>query len=151
MMRILVDADACPVKHEIVKIAKVYQIPVLLFFDTSHVYHDGYSEVITIDQGRDMVDFALINRVNPGDLVITQDYGVASMALAKQAHCINQNGLIYTPDNIDALLHSRYENQKLRSANIRVKGPKKRREEDNHHFEEKFIHLLKQILEVNYE
>ncbi|MCG8401890.1 MAG: DUF188 domain-containing protein, partial [Firmicutes bacterium] len=80
-MRILVDADACPVKEIILKIAKQNNIPVIMAVDTSHEIHDDYSKVITVDKARDSVDIALINLIKPGDLVVTQDYGVAAMAL----------------------------------------------------------------------
>jgi uncharacterized protein len=144
-MRILVDADACPVKEIIVEISKQNHLPVILFFDTSHVYQDNYSTVYTIDKGRDQVDFALIKHLQPGDIVVTQDYGVAAMALAKKAYPINQNGLIFTNHNIETLLDSRYTNQKLRKAHHRVKGPKKRTKELDDIFRSKFTQLLKEI------
>jgi uncharacterized protein len=146
-MKILVDADACPVKEIIVRIAKAYQIPVVMLFDTSHTYDDGYSEVFIIDKGRDTVDYALINKLKEQDIVITQDYGVACMALAKKGYCISQNGLVYTNQNIDSLLESRYQNQKLRNANVRVKGPKKRNTEQDEMFERNFVHLIEHVLE----
>ena len=134
-MRILVDADACPVKKEILKLAKLHNIKVLMFFDNSHVYEDDYSEVFILDKGADSVDYFLINKMIPGDIVITQDYGVASMGLAKQGVPINQNGLIFTDDNILALLNQRAYNQKIRR-HKNMKGPKKRTKEDNVKFQE---------------
>ena len=82
-MKILVDADACPVKSIIVNIAKKENIPVIMFFDTSHCYNDGYSLVKTVDKGPDSVDFAIINCIDKGDICITQDYGLAVMAMSK--------------------------------------------------------------------
>ena len=142
-MRILVDADACPVKSQIVTLAKENNISVVMFFDTSHVYNDGYSEVITVDKGPDQVDFALIQVVNAEDIVVTQDYGVAAMALAKQATPISQNGLIYTADNMDSLLYSRYNSQKMRRANKRTKGPKKRDSSQDDFFKHQLAQLIK--------
>lgn len=84
-MQILVDADACPVKGIIVKIARQYKLPVTMVIDTSHELNDSYSTVITVDKARDSVDIALINLVKTGDIVVTQDYGVAAMALGKKA------------------------------------------------------------------
>ena len=95
-MKILVDADGCPVKDIVVKIAKEYKIPVMMFADTSHFIDDGYSEVVIVGKGFNSADFALINNVVKGDIIITQDYGVATMVLSKDAHAINQNGFIYT-------------------------------------------------------
>lgn len=133
-MRILVDADACPVKKEILKLAKIHNIEVLMFLDNSHVYEDGYSNVYILDKGADSVDYFLINKMIDGDIIITQDYGVASMALAKQGVPIHQNGLIFTNDNILALLNQRAFNQKIRR-HKNMKGPKKRTKEDNLKFE----------------
>ena len=82
-MEIYVDADACPVKEIIVREAKKRKIPVTMVIDTSHELSDGYSRIITVDKARDSVDIKLINLVSPGDLVVTQDFGVAAMALGK--------------------------------------------------------------------
>ncbi len=141
-MKILVDADACPVKNIIVRIAKEYNIPVVMFIDTSHVISDGYSNVITVDKARDSVDIALINQVSKGDIVVTQDYGVAAMALPKGAKVINQNGLIYTNENIDSLLFERHFAQKVRQSGGRTSGPKKRIKENDNRFEDAFKSLI---------
>lgn len=141
-MKILVDADACPVKKIIVKVAKEYNIPVAMLIDTSHELYDGYSEVITVDKSRDSVDIALINRATKGDIVVTQDYGVAAMALSKGAMAINQNGWVYTNDNIDNLLFERHLAGKVRRSGGRTSGPKRRTEEDDARFESSFRHLI---------
>ncbi len=133
-MRILVDADACPVKKIVLKIAKEKNIKVLMFFDNAHVYEDGYSEVYILDKGADSVDYFLINKTLPGDIVVSQDYGVASMALAKRATPISNHGLIFTEDNILALLSQRAMNQKIRR-HKNMKGPKKRTKNDDEKFE----------------
>ncbi|WP_099187614.1 YaiI/YqxD family protein [Tepidibacter mesophilus] len=145
-MRILVDADACPVKDIIIKIAKNFNIAVMMFIDTSHVLHDNYSQIITVGQGKDSVDMALINSVEEGDVIITQDYGLAAMVLAKKAHVINQNGLIYTDDNIDMLLLQRHLSQKARKARKRTRSAKKRTKLDNELFERNFIELCESLI-----
>lgn len=147
-MKILVDADACPVKDIIIKIAKELKINVIMFVDTSHILNDGYSRVVTVSQGKDAVDIALINQTEKGDVVVTQDYGVASMVLGKQAYAINQNGLIYNEDNIDGLLFERHLSQKVRRAGGRTRGPKKRNKQANHQFEKVFWELCKTALGV---
>lgn len=134
-MKILVDADACPVKQIIVDVAKEYKIPVVMFIDTSHELYDGYSEIITVDKARDSVDLALINRAAKGDIVVTQDYGVAALALGKGAKALNQNGLIYTNGNIENLLLERHFSQKARRSGKRTAGPRRRAEEDDCRFE----------------
>lgn len=146
-MRILVDADACPVKQIIVRIARQKQLPVLMFIDTSHILEDGYSSVITVDQSRDSVDLALVNRLAAGDLVITQDYGLASMALAKGAYVMNQNGMVYSNDNIDRLLFERHLAQKVRRSGGRTSGPRKRTREDDARFESAFQRILFELCE----
>lgn len=140
-MRILVDADACPVKKEILKLAKKHKIEVLMFLDNAHVYEDGYSTVYILDKGADSVDYFLINKMQLDDIVITQDYGVASMALAKQGVPINQNGLIFTNDNILSLLNQRAYNQKIRR-HKNMRGPKKRTKENNIKFEESLQYVI---------
>jgi len=143
-MRILVDADACPVKGIIVRLAKSRKIPVIMLTDTSHQINDGYSEVITVDKAADSVDFALIGMLACDDIVVTQDYGLAAMALGKSAKAINQNGLIYTNDNIDRLLMERFVGNKIRRGGGRTKGPAKRTKEDDARFEAAFAGLISQ-------
>jgi len=140
-MRILVDADACPVKNEILKIAKNHKIEVIMFFDNSHVYEDGYSTVYILDKGADSVDYFLINKMVEDDIVVTQDYGVATMALSKKGYPINQNGLIFNDENILSLLNQRAFNQKIRR-HKNMKGPKKRTKENNIKFEESLQFLI---------
>jgi len=134
-MRILVDADACPVKEIIVRLAKQREIPVIMLIDTSHQLNDGYSTVITVDKAADSVDFALMGLLVRNDIVVTQDYGLAAMALGKGGCVINQNGLEYTNDNIDRLLMERHLGAKVRRGGGRTKGPAKRTKEDNERFE----------------
>jgi uncharacterized protein YaiI (UPF0178 family) len=141
-MRILVDADACPVKEIIVRLAKRKNIPVTMLIDTSHMLNDGYSKIITVDKQADSVDFALMGLLTKDDIVVTQDFGLAAMVLGKGARVVNQNGLVYTDDNIDKLLLERYLGQKVRRGGGRTKGPAKRTTEDNERFEAAFLMLL---------
>jgi Uncharacterized protein conserved in bacteria len=141
-MQILVDADACPVKDIIVKTAKKNGIPVTMIIDTSHELHDGYSTVITVDKARDSVDIKLINLVQRGDIVVTQDYGVAAMGLGKGAKVLNQNGLIYSDANIDRLLFERHIGQKVRRAGGRTGTMKKRSKENDEDFERALLMLI---------
>jgi len=142
-MRILVDADACPVKEIIVKLAKENNIDVKMYLDNSHIYSDGYSKVLIFDKGADSVDYALIKDVLKGDIVVTQDYGVAAMALAKAGIPIHQNGTVFTNFNIDSFLNQRYTGQKMRRAGLRTKGPKKRTKDHDKAFFESLNNLIK--------
>ncbi len=119
-------------------------MPVTLICDTNHALSSGYSEVITVSPGADAVDFALVNRCRPGDIVITQDYGVAAMALAKGAKAMHQSGLEYTGENIDGLLGQRHMAKKARRASSKnhLKGPKKRTSRDDDAFAAAFEKLL---------
>ena len=80
-MRIFIDADACPVVGIVEKVAKEHNLPVTLLCDTNHVLSSDYSEVIVVGAGADAVDYKLISIYHKGEVVISQDYGVASMAL----------------------------------------------------------------------
>lgn len=141
-MQILVDADACPVKDIIVKAAKSQGIPVTMIIDTAHELNDGYSKVITVDQERDSADFALMKLLTKDDIVVTQDFGLAALVLGKGARAINQNGLVYSNDNIDKLLFERFLGQKVRRGGGRTTNPKKRTPKDNERFEAAFLKLL---------
>ena len=144
-MRIYIDADACPVIALTIDIAKNYNIPVTLICDTCHILDKYNAEVITVEKGADSADLKLANKVIQGDIVVTQDYGLATLCLAKKAYAINQNGLIFTDDNIDSLLFSRYINKKDRMAGKRTKGPKKRTEQNNIDFKNALIKLIEEI------
>lgn len=109
-------------------------VPVVILCDTSHRIEREGAQTLVFDKGADSVDFALVNRVKPGDLVVTQDYGLASMCLAKCARVLNQNGLEYTADNIDALMLQRHENKKLLRAGKHPKGTAKRTKEQDIRF-----------------
>jgi len=141
-MQILVDADACPVKQIIVRLAKQRGIPVTMLIDTAHELNDGYSRVITVDQQADSVDYALMGLLTRDDIVVTQDFGLAAMVLGKGARAVNQNGLIYTNDNIDKLLLERHIGQRVRRGGGRTKSPAKRNKEDNARFEAELESLL---------
>ena len=125
-MKVLIDADACPVVDIAVKLCSKWNIPCLLLCDTAHTMHRDGAETLIFDKGADSVDFALANRVCPRDIVITQDYGLAAICLARQAKVLHQDGWSYTEDNIQALLWSRHETKKYRASGGRTKGPSKR-------------------------
>lgn len=143
-MRVLVDADACPVKGIIVEISKRYNVSVTMLCDTSHEINDGYSTVVVVDKANDSVDYALMKILAKEDIVVTQDYGLAAMVLGKGAKCLNQNGLIYSDDNIDRLLMERHIGQKVRRGGGRTKGPAKRTKENDERFAVVFEKLIKE-------
>ena len=146
-MRIYVDADACPVIPIVEQVAEKNNIAVTLLCDTNHVLDSDYSEVKIIGAGADAVDFALINLCRKNDIVVTQDYGVAAMALGKGAYAIHQSGKWYTDENIDQMLMERHLGKKARRASGKnhLKGPKKRTEEDDVRFQRSFERLIMTI------
>ena len=142
-MRIYIDADACPVTRIAEAIARRHGIPVILLCDTSHVLTSDYSTVRTVGEGVDAVDIALINLCQRGDIVITQDYGVAALALGKGARPIHQSGKVCTGDNVDGLLRDRHlAKNARRSGKHHLKGPAKRTAEDDRRFAESFEQLI---------
>jgi len=147
-MRILVDADACPVVKIIERTAKLYGVEVVLFCDTNHVLFSEYGSVRTVGAGADAVDFALTAECKKGDIVVTQDYGVAAMILSKGAYGLHQSGMRYTDENIDRLLAERHMAKKARMSRAKhhVKGPKKRTQEDDLRFHAALEALLRKLL-----
>ena len=161
-MRVFIDADACPVVSIVENISKKYNIPVTLLCDTNHVLTSEYSEVIVVGAGADAVDYKLISICHRGDIVVSQDYGVAAMALGKGAFAIHQSGKWYTDENIDRMLMERHLNKKARrsSSKSHIKGrtmsgghrlcadrsgsgePKKRTSEDDERFAQSFEKLV---------
>lgn len=141
-MKILIDADGCPVVDICIRISKEYNIEAIIICDTSHIFEREGVKTIVISKGNDNVDFALVNKVAKGDIVVTQDYGLAAMVLSKEGYPINQNGLIYNDKNIGELLHYRYISKKVRASGGKIKGPRKRSEKDNYKFEKELRKLL---------
>lgn len=141
-MKILIDADGCPVVDITVRAAKRNNIECLILCDTSHVFEKDGATTMTFSKGADSVDYALVNCVLAGDIVITQDYGLAAMCLSKNAVVINQDGLEYNDDNIDALLLARHTAKKIRNSGGRLKGPKKRTAIQDEEFKAKLHSLL---------
>ena len=141
-MTVLIDADGCPVTDIAIRLCKRFQIQCVLLCDTAHEFHRDGVETLVFDKGADSVDFALVNRVSKGDLVVTQDYGLASMCLARKCRVLHQDGWEYTLENIDALLLVRHESRKHRASGGRFKGPKKRTDQQDKAFEAALTALL---------
>ncbi len=146
-MKVLIDADACPVVDIAVGLCREYHTECILLCDTAHEIHRDGAVTLIFDKGTDSVDFALVNRVSPGDIVITQDYGLASMCLAKRAHVLHQDGWAYTEDNIQALLFQRHATRAYRASGGRTKGPAKRHSEQNKAFRTALEQLLQQTVQ----
>ncbi len=144
-MMIWIDADACPVKEIVLRLAKGRRLPVTMVCDTSHQLWDSYATVLTVDRHGDSADLAILNRAAKGDILVTQDYGLAALALGKGLYAIHQSGMEFTGENIDELLFTRALSGKLRRAGRRTGGPKKRTRENDRSFEIAFDRLLDRI------
>lgn len=147
-MNIYVDADACPVVDSIIAIAKREQIPVILVKNFSHYSNKvqpEHVEIIYVDKGADVADFRIVKLANKHDIVVTQDYGLASLCLGKGVVVLNHKGFLYTRENIDRLLHSRYIHAKARKSGFRTKGPKAFTKEDEETFRQRLIETIAHI------
>ena len=144
-MKIYVDADACPVKDIIISEASHYDIQVILVTSFSHFSNAEQPsgvKTIYVDSGADAADYRIVKLVEKGDMIVTQDYGLASLGLAKGIIVLHHKGFRYTNENIDQLLQTRYLSAIARKGGQRTKGPKPFTEEDR----EQFRDLFKQVI-----
>lgn len=142
-MKLLIDADGCPVVRAAVDIAKKYKIACVVVSDTAHVFNLSYAAVITVSQGSDSADYKIANMAEKQDIVVTQDYGLAAMCLSKCAVVLDQNGRLYDAQNIEGLLQARHTSKKIRMAGGRTKGPAKRQKQQDIAFAAALERLLK--------
>jgi uncharacterized protein len=145
-MRIVVDADACPGKSIIEALASRYDIKVIMYCDVNHILKSNYSEIKYMDSGFQSVDMAVANECKAGDIVVTQDYGVAAMCLGKKAYAINPKGFIYEDDSIERLLFERHISQKIRRSGGKTFNPKKRCAEDDERLTQNLDKLIQKAL-----
>ncbi|HZK87085.1 MAG TPA: YaiI/YqxD family protein [Syntrophomonas sp.] len=141
-MKIIVDADACPVKQIIEKTAQKHNLAVIMVSNYHHQINSEYASVLVVDGASQAADLVIVNHTSPGDIIVTQDYGLAAMILGKQAYAIHPMGNIYTSENIEGLLMQRYVNQKARQAKKHVSGPRKRQTADDQRFEGELENLI---------
>ena len=147
MTTLFIDADACPVTREAIAVARARGIRVMLVADSTqnlskHV-RPGI-EAVQVTTGRDSADFAIVERLSPGDVVVTQDIGVAAMAIGRGAGAISPRGRIFYKATIDIELEVRHAEQRHRRAGGRTGGPSPFRDEDREHFTEQLERLLDQ-------
>ncbi|WP_409288051.1 YaiI/YqxD family protein [Peribacillus sp. SCS-37] len=146
-MKIYVDADACPVKDIIISEASDFEIQVILVTSFSHFSNAEQPsgvKTIYVDSGTDAADYRILKLVEKGDIIVTQDYGLASLGLAKGIIVLHHKGFRYTNENIDQLLQTRYLSAMARKGGQRTKGPKPFTAEDR----EQFRDLFKQVISV---
>lgn len=144
-MKIFVDGDGCPVVDLSIRIAKEYDLDIIIVKNYAHIIEDSYATIITVDISRDSADYYIVNNAKKDDIIVTQDYGLAAMAISKGAICINQYGLIISSNNIDGLLNKRHINQKLRREQKQYTKFKKRDKSADVKFENNLKRLISNI------
>ena len=117
-------------------------VEVIMICDTAHIINDEYSTVITVDKSSNSADMVIINKITKGDIVVTQDFGLAAVVISKGAFAINHNGMIYSNENIDMLLFERFLAKKSRKAGKRTKNMSKRTSSNDEDFRINFFKLL---------
>lgn len=145
IMKVLIDADGCPVVDICVRICGQYNVQCVIICDTAHEYNISGAVIVVVEKGADSVDFKLVNMISKNDIVVTQDYGLAAMCLAKGAIVLNQDGMVYNEDNIDRLLAYRHVAKKTRSAGGRMRGPHKRKSEQNDNFKSQLVNIIERM------
>jgi uncharacterized protein YaiI (UPF0178 family) len=141
--RIIVDADACPVKNEIVKTARDYQVDVLMVASIAHRLTPMQGvQIVQVDRSDQSADMYIANQIKPGDVIVTQDFGLATIGLARKAEVLTCRGQIYTEQTIDFLLATRHESAKTRRSGGRTKGPKAFTDVDR----QRFLQTLTKVL-----
>lgn len=144
-MRVLVDGDATPYKDEIYSLTKTYHIEMHVYVDYAHILKDVPYQVIECDVGHDSVDLLLLSHLQKQDILITQDYGLAALALGKGAYILHISGMEITSQNIDELLLRRYIGAHQRKSGKHIKGPSKQTQEDKQYFLAQLENLLKKL------
>ena len=145
---IIVDADACPVKKEIAAAARMYGMPVIMVSSYDHLLQaEEGVQTVQVDRSDQSADLYIANHIAKGDVVVTQDYGLAALALSKSCSVISNRGRLYTDQDIDFLLDTRHVKAKARKAGRYGKGPKKMTEEDRILFQHKLTKLLQRLQE----
>jgi uncharacterized protein YaiI (UPF0178 family) len=144
-MKIYIDADACPVKDIIISEGRRVEIPVILVTSFSHfstAEQPSGVQIIYVDSGAEAADYRIMKLAKSGDIIVTQDYGLASLGLAKGCVVLHHKGFSYTNENIDQLLQTRYLSAMARKSGKRTKGPKPFTAEDREQFRELFEQVI---------
>lgn len=146
-MQVYIDADGCPVINLTVEIARSYDLEITIVADYAHEFQAAeHVHVVFCDQGKDSVDFAILRLAHKKDIVITQDYGLATLLLAKGCYVISQNGMLYQDGNMEQLLNQRHMSAKIRKKDKHSGHMKKRTKEDDKAFAKAFSVLCEEVV-----
>ena len=146
-MRIIIDGDACPQKvREICeKAAKEFGVGLIIVSDIDHYIVSDF-EVVVVERGRESVDYKIVQMFKQGDILITQDYGLASLLLGKASAIIHTAGFFINKNNIGSLRQSRYISKRIRKQGGKTKGPSKRRKEQDENFKKCLYKALREYM-----
>lgn len=142
-MKIYVDADASPIVDIAIDIAKEHSLDIIIVKNYAHKIENEYAEIVSVDISKDSADFYIVNRIDSGDIVITQDYGLAALCLSKNAIVLHQDGFLYTQDNIQGMLNTRHIHSELRRQGEYHGKAKKRKPYENDNFEKLLLDIIK--------
>lgn len=148
-MKIYIDGDGAPVKNDVIRIAKDFDLPVVIVTSFDHYTtkeYPPYVKFVYVDKGQDAADYKIVELIRKNDVLITQDYGLASLVLGKKARVLHQSGLEYTNENIGSMLEQRYQSAVLRKAGIRPKGTGSFADEERDNFRRKLRKVLEESL-----
>lgn len=148
MTRVLIDGDACPVTESVIDLTTETSIFVVLVRSYAHFSIKDYPKhvkMVYVDDGPDQVDFKIVQLATKDDIVITQDYGLASLLIDKVRIVMHHNGMVYDQQNMPRLLEQRYQHAQARQQGYRHKGPKKFTDEARAQFRQKFKQVLNEI------
>ena len=140
-MKIIIDADASPVKKEIIELAASFHLEVVMVSNIAHYSLDNYPAFVKtfyVEKGADRADFKIVQLASKDDIIITQDYGLASLLLPKGCYVLHHKGYEYTKANIDSLLQNRHLSALQRKSGQRTKGPRPFTINDREHFKNYF-------------
>ncbi|EAC7884603.1 YaiI/YqxD family protein [Listeria monocytogenes] len=143
MPQILVDADACPVKTEIKQVAEEFQLEVTFVASINHYsVNTGGENWIFVDTGKESADMRMMNLAKKGDIIVTQDIGLASILLAKGTFVFSNRGELYREEEMSLMLDIRYRHAKERQQGKYSKGPKAMSEQDRSLFKDRLTTFL---------
>jgi uncharacterized protein len=146
---IIVDADACPVKAEIEQAGRQFGVQVVLVASFDHRMKESNDvKIVQVDRSDQSVDLYIANHIHEGDILVTQDFGLAALGLAKGSICLTNRGQQYTDSTIDFLLDRRHVAAKMRRGGKHSKGPKPFTEADRQYFLQGLTKLLSQLQEI---
>jgi hypothetical protein len=145
MLKIIVDGDSCPVVNQTIKIAKENNLELLIVKNHNHYIQSDYGEIVSVESTKDSADLYIVNNTDANDIIISQDYGLAAMVLARNGRVVHPNGIIITENNIDTLLHQRFISSQLRRQKRHFGSKNKKRTES---LNENFINTLKSLIKI---